>query len=176
MRAVALSVWLFMNLVFLGMCGYMYLLWRQYWLHSERQETQHQVSVPTAPAYPYDVQYLDLVVQHGQEDDDTKHNNRSTALRSKKTPRIRSKGSPADPKCRPYEFKNIFSPTHFFKHWLTFNFEFYTNLQKKIILNLFITKEHILFIGKFFLIALSYDFLYDKVKNKNIALILNEAG
>lgn len=106
MRAVALSVWLFMNLVFLGMCGYMYLLWRQYWLHSERQQT-HQVSVPTAPAYPYDVQYLDLVVQHGQEDSleegKAKNANQSTAQRLKKMPRIRSKGSFVDQKCRPYD-------------------------------------------------------------------------
>jgi len=31
MRAVALSVWLFLNLGFFGMCGYIYLLWAQNW-------------------------------------------------------------------------------------------------------------------------------------------------
>ncbi|XP_059479727.1 beta-galactoside alpha-2,6-sialyltransferase 2 isoform X2 [Neocloeon triangulifer] len=104
MRAVALSVWLFMNLVFLGMCGYMYLLWRQYWLHSERQQTNH-VAIPTPPAYPYDIQYLDLVVQHGQEDSAeetrSKHTNRSSVQRAKKMPRLRSKTNVLDSKCRP---------------------------------------------------------------------------
>nr|CAD7458498.1 unnamed protein product [Timema tahoe] len=40
MRAVAVSVWIFMNLVFLGMCGYIYLLWSQYWNYVERQQLQ----------------------------------------------------------------------------------------------------------------------------------------
>ncbi|KAF4518765.1 hypothetical protein B566_EDAN006169 [Ephemera danica] len=64
MRAVAISVWLFINLVFLGMCGYMYLLWRQYWLHAERQKIR--LSIPTAPAYPYDVHGVDRC--QGNED------------------------------------------------------------------------------------------------------------
>ncbi|KAJ9594899.1 hypothetical protein L9F63_013804 [Diploptera punctata] len=37
MRAVAVSVWIFINLVFVGMCGYIYLLWSQYWQYVERQ-------------------------------------------------------------------------------------------------------------------------------------------
>ncbi|CAG9863526.1 unnamed protein product [Phyllotreta striolata] len=37
MRALAVSIWVFINLVFFGMCGYMYLLWSQYWLYIERQ-------------------------------------------------------------------------------------------------------------------------------------------
>jgi len=31
------SVWIFINLVFVGMCGYIYLLWSQYWQYVERQ-------------------------------------------------------------------------------------------------------------------------------------------
>jgi hypothetical protein len=38
MRAVAVSVWIFINLVFVGMCGYIYLLWSQYWQYVERQQ------------------------------------------------------------------------------------------------------------------------------------------
>ncbi|XP_067014197.2 beta-galactoside alpha-2,6-sialyltransferase 2 [Anabrus simplex] len=40
MRAVAVSVWIFINLVFVGMCGYIYLLWSQYWRYVERQHSQ----------------------------------------------------------------------------------------------------------------------------------------
>lgn len=40
MRAVAVSVWIFINLVFVGMCGYIYLLWSQYWQYVERQHNQ----------------------------------------------------------------------------------------------------------------------------------------
>uniref|UniRef100_A0A1B6CPZ8 beta-galactoside alpha-(2,6)-sialyltransferase n=1 Tax=Clastoptera arizonana TaxID=38151 RepID=A0A1B6CPZ8_9HEMI len=41
MKAIAVSVWIFINLVFFGMCGYIYLLWSQYWLYISRQK-QHQ--------------------------------------------------------------------------------------------------------------------------------------
>ncbi|XP_049949130.1 beta-galactoside alpha-2,6-sialyltransferase 2 [Schistocerca serialis cubense] len=40
MRAIAVSVWIFINLVFIGMCGYIYLLWSQYWQYVERQHNQ----------------------------------------------------------------------------------------------------------------------------------------
>lgn len=37
MRAIAISVWVFINLGFLGMCGYMYLIFSQYWYHATKQ-------------------------------------------------------------------------------------------------------------------------------------------
>lgn len=37
MRAIALSVWLFLNLGFFGMCGYIYLLWAQNWRSNTRR-------------------------------------------------------------------------------------------------------------------------------------------
>lgn len=37
MRAAAMSVWVFINLLFFGMCGYLYLIWSQYWLYIEKQ-------------------------------------------------------------------------------------------------------------------------------------------
>lgn len=37
MRAVAISVWVFINLGFLGMCGYIYLIFSQYWYHAAKQ-------------------------------------------------------------------------------------------------------------------------------------------
>ncbi|XP_046393060.1 beta-galactoside alpha-2,6-sialyltransferase 1 [Ischnura elegans] len=44
MRAVAVSVWIFINLVFVGMCGYIYLLWSQYWQYVAR----HQLGTPAS--------------------------------------------------------------------------------------------------------------------------------
>lgn len=36
MRALVVSIWVFINLVFFGMCGYMYLLWSQYWMYIDK--------------------------------------------------------------------------------------------------------------------------------------------
>jgi hypothetical protein len=47
MRAVAVSVWIFINLVFMGMCGYIYLLWSQYWQYVERQR-EHMAGLMSA--------------------------------------------------------------------------------------------------------------------------------
>lgn len=38
MRAIAVSVWIFINLVFFGMCGYIYLIWSQYWQYRTRHQ------------------------------------------------------------------------------------------------------------------------------------------
>lgn len=40
MRLVGLSVWLFLNLVVLGMCSYLYLLWVQYWRYAQAAKLQ----------------------------------------------------------------------------------------------------------------------------------------
>lgn len=32
-----MSVWIFINLLFFGMCGYLYLIWSQYWMYMEKQ-------------------------------------------------------------------------------------------------------------------------------------------
>ncbi|CAH2099969.1 unnamed protein product [Euphydryas editha] len=37
MKAAAMSVWIFINLLCFGMCGYLYLIWSQYWMSLERQ-------------------------------------------------------------------------------------------------------------------------------------------
>ncbi|XP_038209036.1 beta-galactoside alpha-2,6-sialyltransferase 1 [Zerene cesonia] len=37
MKAAAMSVWIFINLLCFGMCGYLYLIWSQYWMSIERQ-------------------------------------------------------------------------------------------------------------------------------------------
>lgn len=37
MKAAAMSVWVFINLLCFGMCGYLYLIWSQYWMYIERQ-------------------------------------------------------------------------------------------------------------------------------------------
>lgn len=47
MKSVALSVWIFINLVCFGMCGYFYLIWSQYWINLERQRLFSKT--PTKP-------------------------------------------------------------------------------------------------------------------------------
>lgn len=37
MKALAVTIWVFINLIFFGMIGYMYLLWSQYWLSDEKE-------------------------------------------------------------------------------------------------------------------------------------------
>ncbi|XP_050354279.1 beta-galactoside alpha-2,6-sialyltransferase 2 isoform X1 [Nymphalis io] len=37
MKAAAMSVWIFINLLCFGMCGYLYLIWSQYWMSLEKQ-------------------------------------------------------------------------------------------------------------------------------------------
>ncbi|XP_072936076.1 beta-galactoside alpha-2,6-sialyltransferase 2 [Epargyreus clarus] len=51
MKAAAMSVWIFINLLCFGMCGYLYLIWSQYWMNIEKQrlfsksaETQKSVA------------------------------------------------------------------------------------------------------------------------------------
>lgn len=37
MKDTATSVWIFINIICLGMCVYLYLIWSQYWMHIEKQ-------------------------------------------------------------------------------------------------------------------------------------------
>ncbi|KAG8225178.1 hypothetical protein J437_LFUL001305 [Ladona fulva] len=53
MRAVAVSVWIFINLVFVGMCGYIYLLWSQYWQYVARHQVGTAASAPESIQSPY---------------------------------------------------------------------------------------------------------------------------
>ncbi|CAH1183746.1 unnamed protein product [Phaedon cochleariae] len=57
MRALAVSIWIFVNLVFFGMCGYMYLLWSQYWMFMDRQ-TGTSTSTYDQQIYFYNRGYL----------------------------------------------------------------------------------------------------------------------
>nr|XP_023027108.1 beta-galactoside alpha-2,6-sialyltransferase 2 [Leptinotarsa decemlineata] len=57
MRALVVSTWVFINLVFFGMCGYMYLLWSQYWMYLERQ-TEKTTSTYDQQIYFYNRGYL----------------------------------------------------------------------------------------------------------------------
>ncbi|CAH1369290.1 unnamed protein product [Tenebrio molitor] len=57
MRALVVSIWVFINLVFFGMCGYMYLLWSQYWMFMERQ-TGTTTSTYDQQIYYYNRGYL----------------------------------------------------------------------------------------------------------------------
>ncbi|XP_026726043.1 beta-galactoside alpha-2,6-sialyltransferase 2 [Trichoplusia ni] len=43
MKAAAMSVWVFINLLFFGMCGYLYLIWSQYWMYIEKQRLFNKI-------------------------------------------------------------------------------------------------------------------------------------
>lgn len=47
MKAAAMSVWVFINLLCFGMCGYLYLIWSQYWMNIERQRLFNKT--PSSP-------------------------------------------------------------------------------------------------------------------------------
>ncbi|XP_059049395.1 beta-galactoside alpha-2,6-sialyltransferase 2 [Achroia grisella] len=43
MKAAAMSVWVFINLLCFGMCGYLYLIWSQYWMYIEKQRLFNKI-------------------------------------------------------------------------------------------------------------------------------------
>lgn len=45
MKAAAMSVWVFINLLCFGMCGYLYLIWSQYWMYIEKQRLLNKSQV-----------------------------------------------------------------------------------------------------------------------------------
>ncbi|KAJ3654917.1 hypothetical protein Zmor_014069 [Zophobas morio] len=75
MRALVVSIWVFINLVFFGMCGYMYLLWSQYWMFMERQ-TGTTTSTYDQQIYYYNRGFL-------PNDTNKTHNITETKLRTK---------------------------------------------------------------------------------------------
>lgn len=44
MKAAAMSVWIFINILCFGMCGYLYLIWYQYWMYDEKQRNSSRTS------------------------------------------------------------------------------------------------------------------------------------
>lgn len=58
MRSIALTVWFFLNVVLLGMCGYIYLLWLQYWRHISVKNQQQSQELTHTQQQPY-VEYYD---------------------------------------------------------------------------------------------------------------------
>ncbi|RZC32781.1 beta-galactoside alpha-2,6-sialyltransferase 1 [Asbolus verrucosus] len=76
MRALVVSIWVFINLVFFGMCGYMYLLWSQYWMFMERQ-TGTTTSTYDQQIYYYNRGYLP------SDTNKTHHNTSESKLRIK---------------------------------------------------------------------------------------------
>ncbi|XP_041974469.1 beta-galactoside alpha-2,6-sialyltransferase 2 [Aricia agestis] len=50
MKAAAMSVWIFINLLCFGMCGYLYLIWSQYWMSIERQRLFAKSQTPQKTA------------------------------------------------------------------------------------------------------------------------------
>jgi len=67
MRSVALTVWFFLNVVMLGMCGYICLLWLQYWRHiSVKNQQSRELSNTQQQPYVeyYDETTGDLTIAH----------------------------------------------------------------------------------------------------------------
>ncbi|XP_073984478.1 beta-galactoside-a-2,6-sialyltransferase isoform X2 [Rhodnius prolixus] len=89
MRAIAVSVWIFINLVFFGMCGYIYLLWSQYWHYITRrqQEAQNELQhkVDNRPLVDYYQEQMPMEILHMQ---------RQALLRSQTTPSVRQRSKP----------------------------------------------------------------------------------
>lgn len=71
MRALVVSIWVFINLVFFGMCGYMYLLWSQYWMFMEKQ-TGTTTSTYDQQIYFYNRGYLPTEINKTQNVTDSK--------------------------------------------------------------------------------------------------------
>lgn len=57
MKAAALSVWIFINLVCFGMCGYLYLIWSQYWMYLEKQKYYNRATTQESPKAAYHETY-----------------------------------------------------------------------------------------------------------------------
>ncbi|XP_013166429.1 PREDICTED: beta-galactoside alpha-2,6-sialyltransferase 2 [Papilio xuthus] len=85
MKAAAMSVWVFINLLCFGMCGYLYLIWSQYWMNIERQRLFNKT-----PSNPQRYNGQDLMYQqtysekhstnsitYSRENDDGHKNRRS---------------------------------------------------------------------------------------------------
>lgn len=93
MRAIAVSVWIFINLVFFGMCGYIYLLWSQYWHYiSKHQQHYEDIKKPDQPLVEY-FQDPGPISEHFKPpiyDKDWKQNDKSTqgVIKRKNKPRF----------------------------------------------------------------------------------------
>ncbi|XP_054270536.1 beta-galactoside alpha-2,6-sialyltransferase 2 [Macrosteles quadrilineatus] len=93
MKAIAVSVWIFINLVFFGMCGYIYLLWSQYWHYiSRHQRTETYVKkVDNRPIVDYfqDTIPLDERIEHLPQELDWVHQKTTPLIvRKKSKPRF----------------------------------------------------------------------------------------
>lgn len=106
MRALVLSIWVFINLVFFGMCGYMYLLWSQYWLELEKQVQPTQFNYDQQ-IYYYNRGYIlnDTSKSHNFTENkrikhSTKENNSITIIKNSKPrfPNLQNKEFEVDTK------------------------------------------------------------------------------
>lgn len=59
-----MSVWIFINLLFFGMCGYLYLIWSQYWLYIEKQRFFNRPTESPPRENRLNFQDTDGYVQH----------------------------------------------------------------------------------------------------------------
>uniref|UniRef100_A0A1B6KAB9 Beta-galactoside alpha-2,6-sialyltransferase 1 n=1 Tax=Graphocephala atropunctata TaxID=36148 RepID=A0A1B6KAB9_9HEMI len=94
MKAIAVSVWIFINLVFFGMCGYIYLLWSQYW-HYISKHQQHSNDLvrksDNRPLVDYfqDTIQLDEHIEHLPQDINWGHQKTTPVIvRRKSKPRF----------------------------------------------------------------------------------------
>ncbi|KAL1140594.1 hypothetical protein AAG570_000524 [Ranatra chinensis] len=93
MRAIAVSVWIFINLVFFGMCGYIYLLWSQYWHYITRQQRNLQDQVQkqdNRPLVDYYQEQMPMEILHMQRQALLKMRTTPAFVRRKNKPRFKS--------------------------------------------------------------------------------------
>ncbi|KAJ8960809.1 hypothetical protein NQ318_020105, partial [Aromia moschata] len=101
MRALVVSIWVFINLVFFGMCGYMYLLWSQYWMYMDRQ-TETTTSTYDQQIYYYNRGYYPNDINNRSESRPrTKH---STSKENSSFTLVKN-SKPRFPNLQPKEFE-----------------------------------------------------------------------
>ncbi|KAM3966552.1 beta-galactoside-a-2,6-sialyltransferase [Aphomia sociella] len=88
MKAAAMSVWVFINLLCFGMCGYLYLIWSQYWMYIEKQRLFNKTpgaGNPQKTTIKYQDTYLEnynfkVVSNHSTLQIDSVRKNRRSAV------------------------------------------------------------------------------------------------
>ncbi|KAI4464393.1 beta-galactoside alpha-26-sialyltransferase [Holotrichia oblita] len=105
MRALVVTIWVFINLVFFGMCGYMYLLWSQYWMYIEKDvqttaNTYDQQIYYYNRGYPMNetIKFLNNTESKTRIKHSTKDNNNVTIIRNSKPrfPNVQGSEFPTD--------------------------------------------------------------------------------
>lgn len=124
MKAAAMSVWVFINLLCFGMCGYLYLIWSQYWMNIERQRLfnktpsnpQRNTGQDITYQQTYSEKYHTNSLIHARENDNGRKNRRSIVAMKNNAKLYQSSGTQVRPsanvvvKSGSPRFPNIHKP------------------------------------------------------------------